>query len=149
MAMGSTQSLTEICNKNLLVGKRRPDRKADSLISICEPIVQKMCEPRHPKTYEHPRRLTGIALPFSFYGRRFHGKLKKLNVLKLCTIVTHLQIVPRSGKRRFMYSLPHTSSWRSAYFFLWGGTLATLGPFFRSPRFRFLRSLCFKSPRSL
>jgi hypothetical protein len=45
MALGSTQPLTEMSTRNLPVGKARPARKAD-LTTICEPIVQKMWEPR-------------------------------------------------------------------------------------------------------
>jgi hypothetical protein len=44
MAQLSTQPLTEMSTKNLH-GKGRAARKAD-LTAICEPIVQKMWEPR-------------------------------------------------------------------------------------------------------
>jgi hypothetical protein len=38
MALGSTQSLTEMCTWNLPVGgKGRPARKAENLTAICEP----------------------------------------------------------------------------------------------------------------
>jgi hypothetical protein len=40
MALGSTQTLTEMTTKNLLGGKGRPARKADNF-TICEPIVEK------------------------------------------------------------------------------------------------------------
>jgi hypothetical protein len=46
MALGSTQSLTEMSTRNLHGGKGRPARKADNLIAICESIVYKMWEPR-------------------------------------------------------------------------------------------------------
>jgi hypothetical protein len=39
MALGSTQPLTEMSNRNLPGGKGRPARKADNLTAICEPIV--------------------------------------------------------------------------------------------------------------
>jgi hypothetical protein len=39
MALGSTQSLTQMSTKNLPGGKGRPERKADNLTAICEPIV--------------------------------------------------------------------------------------------------------------
>jgi hypothetical protein len=39
MALGSTQPLTEMSTRNLPGGKKRPVRKADNLIAICEPIV--------------------------------------------------------------------------------------------------------------
>jgi hypothetical protein len=39
MAVGTTQSLTEMSTRNLPGGKERSARKADSLTAICEPIV--------------------------------------------------------------------------------------------------------------
>jgi hypothetical protein len=39
MALGSNQSLTGMTTRNLPGDKRRPVRKADNLIAICEPIV--------------------------------------------------------------------------------------------------------------
>jgi hypothetical protein len=39
MALGSTQSLTEMSTRNLPGGKRHPARKADNLTALCEPIV--------------------------------------------------------------------------------------------------------------
>jgi hypothetical protein len=39
MAVGSTQSLTEISTRNLPGGKGWSERKADNLTAICEPIV--------------------------------------------------------------------------------------------------------------
>jgi hypothetical protein len=39
VALGLTQSLTEISTRNLPGGKGRPARKADNLTAICEPIV--------------------------------------------------------------------------------------------------------------
>jgi hypothetical protein len=50
MALGSTQSLTEMSARNLPGGKRRPVSKADNLTAICEPTVQKMWEPRRLTT---------------------------------------------------------------------------------------------------
>jgi hypothetical protein len=50
MALGSTQPLTEIITRNLPGGKGRSARKADNLTAICEPIVQKMWEPRRLTT---------------------------------------------------------------------------------------------------
>jgi hypothetical protein len=47
MALGSTQSLTEMSTRNLSGGKGLPTRNADNLTAICEPIVQNMWEPRH------------------------------------------------------------------------------------------------------
>jgi hypothetical protein len=39
MALGSTQSLTEISTRNIPGGEGRPARKADNLAAICEPII--------------------------------------------------------------------------------------------------------------
>jgi hypothetical protein len=39
MALGSTQSLTEMSIRNLPGSKGRPTGKADNLTAICEPIV--------------------------------------------------------------------------------------------------------------
>jgi hypothetical protein len=39
MALGSTQPLIEMSNKNLPGGKGRPARKADNITAIREPIV--------------------------------------------------------------------------------------------------------------
>jgi hypothetical protein len=50
MALGTTQPLTEMSTRNLTGGKRRPALKADNLTPICEPIVQKMWEPRRLTT---------------------------------------------------------------------------------------------------
>jgi hypothetical protein len=39
MALGSTQPLTELGNRNVPGGKERPASKADNLTAICEPTV--------------------------------------------------------------------------------------------------------------
>jgi hypothetical protein len=39
MTLGSTQPLTEMSTRNLPEGKSQPERKADNLTAICEPIV--------------------------------------------------------------------------------------------------------------
>jgi hypothetical protein len=39
MGLGSTQSLSEMSTRNLPGGKKRPERRADNLTAICEPIV--------------------------------------------------------------------------------------------------------------
>jgi hypothetical protein len=39
MALGSTQSVTEMSTRNLPGSKGWPARKADNLTAICEPIV--------------------------------------------------------------------------------------------------------------
>jgi hypothetical protein len=50
MDLGLTQPLTEMSTRNPPGGKGWPVRKADILTTICEPIVCKMCEPRHLTT---------------------------------------------------------------------------------------------------
>jgi hypothetical protein len=51
MAMGSTQSLTEMSTRNLPGGKGRPACKADSLTAICEPdCLENVVEPRRLTT---------------------------------------------------------------------------------------------------
>jgi hypothetical protein len=39
MALTSTQPITEISTRNLPGGKKRPARKAESFIGICEPNI--------------------------------------------------------------------------------------------------------------
>jgi hypothetical protein len=46
MALGSTQPQTEMSTRNLPDSKGRPARKAENLIAICEPAVQKIWEPQ-------------------------------------------------------------------------------------------------------
>jgi hypothetical protein len=46
MALGSTQPVTEMSTRNLPGNKGQLACKADSLTTICEPIVQKIWEPR-------------------------------------------------------------------------------------------------------
>jgi hypothetical protein len=41
MALGSTQSLTEMSTRNIPGGEGRQARKADNLTAICDPIVYK------------------------------------------------------------------------------------------------------------
>jgi hypothetical protein len=50
MAVGSTQSLTEISSRNLHGGKKRPAPRADNLAAICETTVQRVWEPRRLTT---------------------------------------------------------------------------------------------------
>jgi hypothetical protein len=61
MGPRQTQPLTEMSTRNLLGGKRRPVHKADNLIAICEPTVQKMWEPRRLTTLS-PWPVSGLAL---------------------------------------------------------------------------------------
>jgi hypothetical protein len=63
MALGSTQTLTEMSTRNLPGGKGRLARGADNLTAICEPIVSKMWEPRLLTPYGTSRPVTGRVLP--------------------------------------------------------------------------------------
>jgi hypothetical protein len=50
MALGSAQPLGEMSTRILSEGKGWPARKPDNLTAICEPIVQKMWDPRLLRT---------------------------------------------------------------------------------------------------
>jgi hypothetical protein len=62
MALRSKQPLSEMSTRNLPWGNGRPARKADNLTAICEPIVQKMWE---------PRRLTPLLASIASYTNSF------------------------------------------------------------------------------
>jgi hypothetical protein len=47
MALGLTEPLKEMSTRNLTGSKGLPARKTYHLTAICEPIAQKMWEPRH------------------------------------------------------------------------------------------------------
>jgi hypothetical protein len=53
MALGSTQSLTEMSTRNLPGGKKRPVRRADNLAAICVPNVG-------ASTSRNPKGLHGL-----------------------------------------------------------------------------------------
>jgi hypothetical protein len=50
MALGLTQSLTEMNTKNLHGGKGRSTHMTDNLTAICEPTVYRVWEPRRLTT---------------------------------------------------------------------------------------------------
>jgi hypothetical protein len=64
MALGSTQTLTEMSTRNLPGGKGLPARKADNLTAICEPIVWGKYGLDVPQSYGPSQPIIGIALPF-------------------------------------------------------------------------------------
>jgi hypothetical protein len=55
--------LTEMSTRNLPGGKGRPERGANNISAICEPIVQKMWEPRRLTTLWTFTACYRIALP--------------------------------------------------------------------------------------
>jgi hypothetical protein len=77
MALGSTQPLTEMSTRNLPGGKGRPAAKADKLIAICKPIIQKVWEPRRPVTDYILRGVT-------FQKKEFFKKISIVTSLLLC-----------------------------------------------------------------
>jgi hypothetical protein len=67
MAMGSTQPLTEMSTRNLLgVKGGLRARKADNLTAFCEPIVEKMWEPRRLTTLWAPTACYKVRALWSF-----------------------------------------------------------------------------------
>jgi hypothetical protein len=75
MALGSTQPLTEMSTRNL------PEAKADNLTAMCEPIFQKMWE---------PRRLTTLWASKACYRNSFIFYLIIIIIIiKNSIIVTH------------------------------------------------------------
>jgi hypothetical protein len=65
MALGSTQTLTEMSTRNLPGSKGRPARKADNLTAICECSEDVGTSTSHPHGPSRP--VTGIALPFTHF----------------------------------------------------------------------------------
>jgi hypothetical protein len=64
MALGSTQSLTEMSTRNLPGGKGQPAAKADKLTAICEQIIWTKCWSLDvSQHYGLPRPVKGIVLP--------------------------------------------------------------------------------------
>jgi hypothetical protein len=65
MALGSTQTLTEMSTRNLPGGKWRPARKADNLTATCEPIVWRKCGSfDNSQSYGPSWPVAGIPLPY-------------------------------------------------------------------------------------
>jgi hypothetical protein len=64
MALASTRSLTEMRTKNIPGDKRRPERKADKLTAIYDPIFQTQCGSLDVSQFYGPSRpVTGRVLP--------------------------------------------------------------------------------------
>jgi hypothetical protein len=72
MALGSTQTLTDMTTRNHPGGKGRSARKADNLTAICESIVCKMLE---------PRRLTILWASTACYRDSFARKADNLTAI--------------------------------------------------------------------
>jgi hypothetical protein len=83
MALGSTQSLTQVNTKNLPGGKGWPVRKADDLNAICVPTVYEMWEPRLLTTPMGLHSLLAIALPllFNLWGTEERNKLGNIYIV--------------------------------------------------------------------
>jgi hypothetical protein len=81
MAMGSTQSLTEIGTSNLPGVKKRPALRADKLAAICESNVRKMWEPQPLGTLWPSTAGTGIALPLP-YTLHIHTKPYRTDTMR-------------------------------------------------------------------
>jgi hypothetical protein len=84
MALGSTQSLTEMSTRNLPGDKGRPARKADNLTVICELSLEKMWE---------PRRLTTLWVSTVCYRDSFTF----LSLLHFCALVNNIGDYRRLG----------------------------------------------------
>jgi hypothetical protein len=67
MALGSTQPLTKMSTRNPPVGKWRPALEAD-LNAICEPIVEKILEPRRLTTLWASTASYKNSCTFFFFG---------------------------------------------------------------------------------
>jgi hypothetical protein len=80
MALGSTQTLTEMRTWNLPGGKRWPARKADNLIGICDPTVY-MWEPRRLTNLWAFTACYGDSFTYDLYARKYRSK-SKTNIMK-------------------------------------------------------------------
>jgi hypothetical protein len=72
MALGSTQPLTEMSTRNFPGGKRRPARKADNLIAICEPTVWQIWTLDVSEPYGPARPVRATALPFYLHVTKLY-----------------------------------------------------------------------------
>jgi hypothetical protein len=81
MALGSTQSLTEMSTRIFLgVNGGRPTRKADNLTAVFERIVKKIWE---------PRRLTTLWVSTACYRDSFTFHLNMDDRISICIYSVH------------------------------------------------------------
>jgi hypothetical protein len=97
MVLGSIQPLTQMSTRNLPEGKEGPARKAD-LTAICEPIVEKMWE---------PRRLTILWAFTVCYRGSFTLTVHNLQTI-FCPFFIHYRVIVPFSERVPVRSPNHT-----------------------------------------
>jgi hypothetical protein len=111
MALGSTQPVAEMSTRNLSAGKKWPTRKADNRTIICEPIVQKMWEPRRLTTLRPSTACDRDSFTFTCLLRQCLFNGLQLAVLTIRVLAVHLQVkqaVESKQPTNTLYALPPT-----------------------------------------
>jgi hypothetical protein len=95
MALGSTQSLTEISTRNLPGGKNRPARRADNLAAICEPNVWKC------GSLNNTKGLHGLYRDnFTFFYTDLKHEILKITKLRRLAIPLSLREIQNNNHNR-------------------------------------------------